>query len=70
MNWSEEIYTLLVVGDIILESIRDISCTLLMGETKEGTDIISIMGKYTIEDCPGCIYSYHASVELVSCLAN
>ena len=41
-----------------------------MGETKKGTDIVSVMGKYTIEDCPGCIYSYHASVELVSCLAN
>ena len=41
-----------------------------MGETKKGTDMISIMGKYTIEDCPGCIYSYHASVEHVSCLAN
>ena len=24
-----------------------------MGKTKNGTDIISIVGKYTIEDCPG-----------------
>ena len=25
-----------------------------MGKTKNGTDMIAIMGKYTIEDCPGC----------------
>ena len=24
-----------------------------MGKTNNGTDMISIMGKYTTEDCPG-----------------
>ena len=53
VNWSVETYTSLVAGD--KKVLETSNMHLVLGKTKNGSDIISIMGKYTIEDCPGCI---------------
>ena len=44
-----------MAGDIILESTGDIWYTFSNGQDQKGTDMMFIMGKYTIEDYPGCV---------------